>query len=418
MQKIYFDMVGCRLNQAEIERLAEMFRSKGYAVTPDPECADLVIVNTCCVTHKAAADSRKMVRHYQAHTEARVMATGCWATLFKKEALIDLEQGNLVTNAAKDQIPDLFQDKTDLLETELLKKPDLGNRTRTRAFVKVQDGCDNGCAYCATQLARGKSHSVTIESVIAELKHLENENIKEIVLSGVQLGSWGRDIGLELADLVTKILQQTSFPRIRLSSIEPWEINNNLISLWTNKRMLPHLHIPLQSGSDAILHAMHRQIDPRSFRELLAKIRAEVPEIAISTDIIVGFPGEDTEEFSESLAFVDSCNFSRGHVFQFSPMEFTEAASLPDQVSTQEKKARSKLMAECLQNAQRTYNQAQIGRTVEVLFESRKGQYATGLTPDFQRVKLLTDLDLHNTLHPVRLVAVDGVEAFFGELTK
>lgn len=416
MQKIYFDMVGCRLNQAEIERLAETFRSKGYTVTPDPKLADMVIVNTCCVTHKAAADSRKMVRRYQALAGPRVLATGCWATLFKKEALVDLEQVNLVNNASKDEIPDLFEDSFDWMAAELSEKPDLGHRTRTRAFVKVQDGCDNRCAYCATQLARGKSRSLTIETVLADLKHLETENVKEIVLSGVQLGSWGRDLGLELADLVNGILEQTSFPRIRLSSIEPWEITNKLISLWFNKRMLPHLHIPLQSGSDAILQAMHRQNTAMSYKELLDLIRAEIPGIAISTDLIVGFPGEDLEKFDESLAFVESCKFSRGHVFQFSPMEYTEASTLHGQVTSQEKKKRSKLMSECLQSAQIAYNQAQLGRTVEVLFEARKGQYASGLTPDFQRVKSETVLDLHNAIQRVRLVALDGAEAFFGEL--
>ncbi len=416
MQKIFFDMVGCRLNQAEIERLAEKFLLKGYTITPEPSAADTIIINTCCVTHKAAADSRKMIRRYQALGNSRVLATGCWATLFKKEALNDLEEVNLISNAGKDQISELFLDHPGNLPLAPSEKPELGNRTRTRAFVKVQDGCDNKCAYCATRLARGKSRSLTVETVIADLQRLELEDVKEVILSGVQLGSWGRDLGLELADLITCIVEHTAIPRIRLSSIEPWEVTPRLISLWSNQRLLPHLHIPLQSGSDAILIAMHRQIDTRTYKELLANIRKEFPEMAISTDIIVGFPGEDSEMFSESMAFVESCNFSRGHVFQFSPMKFTEAASLPGQVTPFDKKARSQLMLECLRTAQSRYNQQQLGRTVEVLLEAKRGPFISGLTPDFQRVRVKTDYDLHNTIYPVRLMALDGGDAFIGEL--
>ena len=409
-------MVGCRLNQAEIERLAENFRLKGYMVTPDPSVADTIIINTCCVTHKASADSRKMIRHYQSLGSGRVLATGCWATLFKKDALQDLENINLIPNAGKDRISELFLDYPGKLPHVLSDKPELGHRSRTRAFVKVQDGCDNNCAYCATQLARGKSRSLTTETVIDDLRHLELEDVKEVVLSGVQLGSWGRDLGLELADLITRILEQTAFPRIRLSSIEPWEITPRLVSLWSNKRLLPHLHIPLQSGSDTILHAMHRKMDSRNYKALLANIRKEFPEMAISTDIIVGFPGEVPKMFLESVKFVESCKFSRGHVFQFSPMQFTEAASLPGQVSTFDKKARSQLMLECLRTSQDRYNQQQLGRMVEVLLEAKKGQSISGLTPDYQRVKISTSLDLHNKIKLVRLVALDGAEAFIGEL--
>lgn len=416
MQKVFFDMVGCRLNQAEIERLAETFRLKGYEITPDPKNADIIIVNTCCVTHKAAADSRKMVRHYQSMGTSRVLATGCWATLFKNEALNDLEVINLIPNTKKDQIPDLFSDNHDFRLNAPRVKPELGHRSRTRAFVKVQDGCDNKCAYCATQLARGKSRSLPAEAVLAHLKLLETEGIKEVVLSGVQLGSWGRDLGLELADLLLLILEHTSLPRIRLSSIEPWEISPRLISLWSNKRMLPHLHIPLQSGSDDILQAMRRQNDTTTYKNLLANIRAKFPEIAISTDIIVGFPGEDDAKFNESLAFVESCNFSRGHVFQFSPMEFTAAASLPGQVLAIIKKSRSQLMLQSMQAAQHIHNAQQVERIVEVLIEGKRGQFATGLTPDYQRVKLITDQDLHNTIQNVRLSGLDGAEAFIGEL--
>lgn len=409
-------MVGCRLNQAEIERLAEAFRLKGYEITNDAKTADLVIINTCCVTHKAAADSRKMVRHYQSLGSSRVLATGCWATLFKKEALNDLEVANLITNAKKDQIPDLFIENPTFILNSLREKPELGHRNRTRAFVKVQDGCDNQCAYCATRLARGKSRSLTADIVLNNLYQLETEGVKEVVLSGVQLGSWGRDLGLELADLILLILERTSIPRLRLSSIEPWEVTPRLISLWSNKRILPHLHIPLQSGSDAILTAMRRQNNTKNYKDLLAYIRSKLPEMAISTDIIVGFPGEDDLRFNESLDFIKACQFSRGHVFQFSPMEFTEAASLPNQVSDIIKKSRSQVMLKTLLAAQQAYNTQQLGRVVEVLIEGKRGQYSSGLTPDFQRVKLNTAQDLHNTIQNVRLLALDGKEAFIGEL--
>ncbi|HSN95146.1 MAG TPA: tRNA (N(6)-L-threonylcarbamoyladenosine(37)-C(2))-methylthiotransferase MtaB, partial [Anaerolineaceae bacterium] len=411
MQKIFFDIVGCRLNQAEIERLAEDFRVKGYEISPDPKKADVIIVNTCCVTHKAAADSRKMVRRYQLLGTARVLATGCWATLFKQEALNDLEVINLVHNTKKDQIADLFSENLDFAPTTPQVKPALGHRSRTRAFLKVQDGCDNRCSYCATQLARGKSRSFPIETVLSDIKHLETEGVKEIVLSGVQLGSWGRDLGLELADLIQQILEHSTIPRIRLSSIEPWEITPRLISFWSNKRMLPHLHIPLQSGSNATLQAMRRQNDAKSYKDLLVQIRTLFPEMAISTDVIVGFPGEGDAEFTDSLAFIESCQFSRGHVFQFSPMEFTEAASLDKQVPSIIKKYRSQIMLKQMQAAQRNYNNRQVGRVVEVLIEGSRGQFVTGLTPDFQRVKLISDQDLHNTIQSVRLSSLEGSDS-------
>ncbi|MEA4811734.1 MAG: MiaB/RimO family radical SAM methylthiotransferase [Anaerolineaceae bacterium] len=420
MQKVFFDMVGCRLNQAEIEQLAAAFHEKGYEVVSEAVNADYVIINTCCVTRKAGADSRKMVRHYQAQTSAKLIATGCWVTLFRKGALESLPDVEIIPNLKKEFIPEILRSRnktpSPCTDARSENKAVLGVRERTRAFVKVQDGCDNHCSYCATTLARGKSRSAPEQAVLQNLKRLEADGIKEVVLSGVQLGSWGNEIGLELADLLSAILEKTNDFRIRLSSIEPWDISAKLIDLWANPRLMPHLHIPLQSGADAILQAMKRPICTQQFRDLLILIRKRVPEMAISTDMIAGFPGETEALFEESLAFAESCHFSRGHVFQFSAMEHTIAAAMPLQVDSSVKKARSKTLLDAFKKAQIGYNQEQIGKVIAVLFESRRGAYASGLSPDYQRVLVPSSEGLRNQIRLVRLKELNGEKVFYGQL--
>ena len=254
--KVFFDMVGCRLNQAEIDLFSLKYVSLGHEVVDNPADADLILVNTCCVTKKASADSRKKIHKFQRETNARVIAMGCWPSAMHDDAIKILSPKDLILNDEKFCLLDYS--KIDL--TGIDEKPRLGSRNRTRAFVKVQDGCRNACSFCLTTIARGQSRSIPAEQVISYIQRLEILGYKEIVLTGVQLGSWGKDFGLSttIVDLITQILSKTNIHRIRLSSIEPWDVSEELINLFSDKRLCNHLHIPIQSGSNNVLKAMRR----------------------------------------------------------------------------------------------------------------------------------------------------------------
>ena len=410
--KVFLNMVGCRLNQAEIEQLALSLTEAGVEVVPDPQDADEIVINTCCVTAKASADSRKMLRHHKSHfPNARVIGTGCWVTI------------NNETTADQQQMLDLAYDnvKKDQILVDLLAKaapgrlgyeqsrPDLGSRNRTRGFVKVQDGCDNRCAYCLTQVARGRSVSSDVNSVIAYCRKLQNLGVKEIVLTGVQLGAWGKDLQprQSISDLLKILLKQTEIPRIRLSSIEPWDVSPELISLFDNPRLCNHLHIPLQSGSDEVLRKMNRPMNTARFWELLGQIRAAKPYFAITTDIICGFPGETEEIFEQSLEFIRSCQFSGGHVFPFSALEGTAAFTMEAQVQHSIRKERTAWVRQILDASERTFISNRLGDSAKVLFEGKtkhQGEWIwQGRSEDFLRVLLHSGENLHNQILNVKL---------------
>ena len=405
-------MVGCRLNQAEIEQLALSLVEAGVEVVSDPHEADEIVINTCCVTAKASADSRKMLRHHKAlFPNAHVIGTGCWVSVSKdkpSEQYHILDQA--YDNTRKDQI------LVDLLEKTSTNKfgieqfrPDLGSRNRTRGFVKVQDGCDNRCAYCLTQVARGSSVSYDSNKVVAYAQKLHNLGVKEIVLTGVQLGSWGKDLlpRQSLGDLVQTILDQTEIPRIRLSSIEPWDVNPQLISLFENPRLCPHLHIPLQSGSDEILRSMNRPVSTDRFSEMLALIRGEKRDFAITTDIICGFPGETDELFQQSLEFIRECQFSGGHVFPFSALQGTMAFSMAEQVQHSIRRERTAVVRHILDESERNFIRRRLGTSAQVLLEGKARHQEVwiwqGWSEDFLRVFVSSKDDLHNQILDVKL---------------
>ena len=405
MNTVYFDMVGCRLNQAEIEALARDFTSQGYQVVDQSMKADLIVVNTCCVTFKAAADSRKMLRHYQTHTNARVISTGCWNSAFPEQADDLLDTNNQISNEQKIQLVDLVAElKPPLTPTQGIQ---LGHRQRTRAFVKVQDGCNNRCSYCLTQIARGPSRSEPLERILSTINSLVDNGIKEVVLTGVQIGSWGKDLGdLRIHDLISAILEQTGIPRLRLSSIEPWDVSEALVERFDNPRFCPHLHIPIQSGSDQVLRGMRRPLSKSELSGLLNMIRNHQKSLAVTTDIIVGFPGETQADLQETLEFIETNGFSGGHVFKFSPMPGTNACVLPNQVQESVRKERLKQVQSLFDRLSETTMERKVGTVQKVLFEaSHKGAFE-GYTPDYFRVKTSADGNLTNTIRKVELVKV------------
>ena len=424
--KVFLDMVGCRLNQAEIEKLSLDLVREGHEVCTDPVDAELIVVNTCCVTAKAAADSRKMVRHYRRETSAQVLVTGCWTSVFGQEASALTLPELVVPNQLKGEIPDLIG-RNFVAGRDVQRKPELGHRSRTRAFVKVQDGCNNRCSYCLTRVARGASTSVPQDEVIARVQDLCQMGVKEIVLTGVQLGSWGRDLERkqDLGILIKSILEETDIPRVRLSSIEPWDVNGELLECWQNPRVCRHLHIPLQSGSDGVLQSMRRPCSPVAFLRVLDAVQQADPLISVTTDIIVGFPGETESDFDQTLALVLQAGFSGGHVFRFSPMPGTAAAELPGQVPSLVKDERAKVLALEFAQAKLAYGRSKIGQDVEVLWETGKpvGQTTrySGLTSDELRASILSGAHLQNTLTRARVQSVDeqgGLLVTFDPLSK
>jgi threonylcarbamoyladenosine tRNA methylthiotransferase MtaB len=405
MNTVYFDMVGCRLNQAEIEALARDFTFKGYQVVDQAVKADLIVVNTCCVTLKAAADSRKMLRHYQTHTNARVISTGCWNSAFPEQADNLLESTNQFSNEQKNQLVNLVAVPNAPLTP--INGIHLGPRQRTRAFIKVQDGCNNRCSYCLTQIARGPSRSEPLEKIIDSINSLVFSGIKEVVLTGVQIGSWGKDLGeMRIHNLIGAILKQTEVPRLRLSSIEPWDVTESLVERFENPRLCPHMHIPIQSGSDKVIRAMRRPISKSDLIGLLKMIRTHRANMAVTTDIIVGFPGETQSDLQETLDFIETIGFSGGHVFKFSPMPGTEACSLSDQVQESVRRERLQQVQSLFDRLSVTAMEKKVGSIQDVLFEaSHKGTFE-GYTLDYFRVKTSADINLTNSVRKVELAKV------------
>jgi len=409
--KVFFDMVGCRLNQAEIDALAIDLAQQGAEVVSKPDQADAIIINTCCVTAKASADSRKMIRHYRDSYPGMVISTGCWVSVDHNEA--ESISQIAYPNESKNLIPTILS--TDLLKSnlEMRAKPRLGKRSRTRGFVKVQDGCNNSCSFCLTTIARGTSKSESIETVIERVKQLEEMNVKEVVLTGVQLGSWGKDLQSRknLWQIVEAILAETRMPRIRFSSIEPWDIDIELIKLLNHPRICSHIHIPLQNGSDLILRAMRRPTTTSRYLEMIETIRETAPQVAITTDIIAGFPGETDELFSESFEFIQKCQFDGGHVFSFSPMTGTMAAKMCDQVQSSTIKRRSKDLIGYFSDRETSAKQAMIGKTGQVLFESKSiknGEtWYSGFTENYLRVNCKSTDDLLNQIKTVTIQTSD-----------
>lgn len=424
--KVFLNMVGCRLNQAEIEQLALYLTEAGVEVVSNAEEADEIVINTCCVTAKASADSRKMLRHHKTHfPNARVIGTGCWVSISQDKPVEELHiMDQAYGNPEKEQIlADLLAKAAPDRFGFRLYRPDLGARNRTRGFVKVQDGCDNRCAYCLTQVARGRSVSTDPESVIVYALKLQDLGVKEIVLTGVQLGSWGKDLmpRQTLADLVKKLLDETPLKRIRLSSIEPWDVTPELINLFEDPRLCPHLHIPLQSGSDDILRKMNRPMNTTRFRDMLDTIRNIKPGLAITTDIICGFPGETEELFQQSLEFIEDCNFSGGHVFPFSALQGTAAYEMDGKVQHSIRKERTAIVRQHLDHAESEFVARRLGQDAEVLFESQvklRGELVwQGWSEDFLKVYASSEEDLHNQILSVQLDALTTSGNIIAHLT-
>jgi threonylcarbamoyladenosine tRNA methylthiotransferase MtaB len=422
--KIFFDTVGCRLNQAEIEQMARVLRQAGHQVVALAEEADVVIVNSCAVTAAASSDSRQKVRHAFGSGASHIILTGCWATLYPQEAAALEGVTEVVANLEKMSIPaQLLGISDDPGEGEsLARQPLPGVHHRTRAFIKVQDGCDNHCTYCVTRIARGQARSIDQIDVLREVQEAVDGGAKEVVLTGVNLGAWGQDFAnqLGLADLLHFLLEETPIERLRLSSLEPWDISPDFFDLWQNPRLCPHLHLPLQSGSGTVLHRMVRKTSPQNFRTLVESARSHILNLAITTDLIVGFPGETDAEFAESLAFVQEMQFSGGHVFRYSRRPGTPAAVMPGQVHGDVSSARAQQVRLVMDAQEEQFLAQMLGTQHKVLWENsqklRNGLWVLeGYSENYARVRSRSTSGRWNMIDTVRITQADG-KLLIGEI--
>ncbi|TET68481.1 MAG: tRNA (N(6)-L-threonylcarbamoyladenosine(37)-C(2))-methylthiotransferase MtaB [Dehalococcoidia bacterium] len=406
--KVAFDSLGCKLNQAETESLARQLAEAGYELVPSAEKADVYILNTCTVTHIADRKSRHLLRQARRQNpDARLVAIGCYAERSPQE-LAQIDGVDLVVgNEQKPHLLRRLQESGYLGSPLSTRMSHHYNGCRTRAFIKVQDGCHNFCSYCIVPLVRRREESTPAAQVVAEIRQRVAEGGKEVVLTGTEIGSYGGE-GVNLKGLLERILAETDITRLRLSSLQPQEISPELISLWQDSRLCPHFHLSLQSGSDTVLGRMKRHYTIADYQRAVALIREAVPEAAITTDIIAGFPGETEAEFQESYNFCQQVEFARIHVFPYSPRRETEAARMPHQVADKVKKQRSQKMLALAEESAQNFRRRFLGKTMPVLWEKQTGGIWSGLTGNYIKVYTGSSEDLTNQLLPVRLVEVRG----------
>lgn len=415
--KVYVRTLGCRLNQAEIDSMARELRRQGHEIVENAADADQVIVNTCAVTEDAVRSGRQLIRQInRANPQASINVTGCYAQLAPDQIAVLPGVARVVDNIGKEaMVTTLTGVKPAAFDHEPIMRAAPDAVTRTRAFVKVQDGCDNACTFCVTTVARGAGRSRTLRDVLSEVRLLRAMGYQEIVLTGVHLGSYGHDVGdpRGLYHLIRAILSDTDMPRVRVSSLEPWDLTADFFDLWRSPRLCPHLHLPLQSGSDSVLRRMLRKTTQRQFRALIEYARAGIADPCITTDVIVGFPGETDDEFAASQAFIDACDFAGLHVFRYSKRPGTAAARMRHHVPEAVKKERSARLLNHADAQERRYAERQIGREHAVLWEqiagaTDQGFINVGYTGTYQRVTCVHPRPLTNLITPSRIERYDA----------
>ncbi len=408
--RVAFDTLGCKLNQAETESLARELAAAGYEVVSSVDEADVYILNTCTVTHIADRKSRNLLR--QAHRRnghARLIAIGCYVERAAQE-LLQIE--GVALALGNEQKAQLLKELRELDSTA--SSPSTGgwpcDYGRNRSFIKIQDGCQNFCSYCIVPLVRSRVASVPAEQVVAEIRNRVASGVKEVVLTGTEIGAYQSD-GVDLTGLLKRVLAETTVTRLRLSSLQPQEITVELLKLWQDGRLCPHFHLSLQSGSDSVLGRMKRLYRTADYQRAVAMIKKIMPDVAITTDVIAGFPGETEKEFAESYEFCRQAGFARIHVFPYSRRPGTEAAVMPDQIPDGVKKERVQKMLALAEESARRFRERFLGGIMPVLWEQNSGGAWSGYTDNYIRVYARSGEDLANQLIPVKLESIykDGV---------
>lgn len=435
MKKVAFCTLGCKVNQYETNAMIEQFINKGYEIVNFEEKADIYIINTCTVTNMADRKSRQMLRRVkEINNEAIVVACGCYAQVAKEELEkipeIDLIYGTNEKNKIADYIENvslgtgtnetsvpfgnLANGKvTDVMyQKEFLDFGTTSYTEKTRAVVKVQDGCDRFCSYCIIPYARGHVRSRKIESIVEEVKAIAKEGIKEVVITGIHVASYGKDFkeDIGLIDLLEEINKIEGIKRIRLSSIEPTIITEEFLARLTKlEKICDHFHLSLQSGCDETLKRMNRRYTTEEFRKSTELLKKAYPNVALTTDIIVGFPGETDEEFEKTYQFLKDINFYMMHIFKYSPRKGTKAAVMANQIEGKLKEERSRRLIELSRKNEIEHNERYIGKEVEVLFEEREEDYIKGHTTNYMVVKVPYK-EIENTIEKVKVEKEENLE--------
>jgi threonylcarbamoyladenosine tRNA methylthiotransferase MtaB len=407
--RVAFYTLGCKLNQAETESLANRFREAGFQLVTPGDGADIYIANTCTVTHIADRKSRHWLRlARRRNPHALIIATGCYAQRNRQELaqLADL----VVDNQEKEHLIALTQTLSPKRrgrgegETKQSQAP--AATVRTRSLIKIQDGCHNPCTYCIVPKVRPHEYSLPASQIIDEVKQKVALGYKEVVLTGTKVGSY-KDDGTDLRDLVQRILSSTGIKRLRLSSLQPPEISSEFLALWQDEKFCRHFHLALQSGSETVLQRMRRNYSLDQYQRTVNLIKELTPEAAITTDIMVGFPGESDEEFEQSYSFCQQAGFADIHVFPFSPRPETAAAGMPEQIKDKVKAERNQRMQELSRSSRRRFCEQFLGQTMPVLWEketSPGGGTYSGLTSNYIRVFTGSEKSLSNEITPTKLI--------------
>lgn len=436
MAKIAFYTLGCKVNQADTASMENLFLRSGHQLVSFDGEADVYIINTCVVTNTGQRKSRQTIhRAIRKNPNALIVVTGCYPQTAAEEVKAIAGVDMIIGNQDRAQIVQLVEERLAHRQTDTLdavhkltastafEEMAAGDITdKTRAFLKIQEGCNQFCTYCIIPYARGPLRSRSLESIHTETQRLISAGFKEIVLIGIHLGCYGKENpdGPTLYDAVKTVLDVPGVQRLRLGSLESVEVEPRLLTLMQeDARFCRHLHLPLQSGCDKVLQAMHRPYTTAKFKTLLADIKTRVPDIAITTDVIVGFPGETEADFETTCKFAESCGFSKMHIFPFSARKGTPAEKFAGAVTEAVKKERADILGRIDETMHKAFLQAMVGQNAEVLFEQPAGEdYFEGLTGNYQRVFVKSGgRNLGGEILPVKITAFDG-EKLLGEIIK
>jgi len=413
--------LGCKLNQADSEALARRLAGEGVRIVDRPvRGAAAYVINTCSVTHVADRKARHLVRlARRLSPEAEIILTGCYAETAPADIGQVIGADAVLTNAEKPQIAERL-----LSHLEARGDPYAGcptpvrNPLRTRAFIKIQEGCDELCAFCIVPYTRGRERSVPIADVVRQVQEREADGVLEVVLTGTQLGNYGRDLGWPREEqgprrLLAELLDRTSIPRIRMSSLQAQDISPGLLNLWSDGRLCPHFHIPLQSGSNAVLGPMRRRYTADEYRQATSLIREHVPAVAITTDVIAGFPGETDADFEATLRLCEEAGFADMHCFPYSRRPDTGADRMDGHLPLQTRRERLERLLAVQKRSSEAYRRGRLGVTADVLWEEERDARWQGLTGDYVRVYAASDSDLTNRLTAAHLQRLEG-EGVYG----
>lgn len=415
--KVAFKTLGCRLNQAESEQALEALGARGFDLAHAGEQPDVVVINTCTVTAESTASSRRLIRKTaEAHPGATVVVTGCYAVAEPEEARAIPGVDLVVGNDHKDRLAALVTAVPAVRRLPLVMRPAPLERLRTRVAVKAQTGCDEWCTFCIIPRTRGPLHSYPEEQVVADVRRQVERGVREVVLTGVHLGKYGEDRGEReaLARLVDRLTAIDGLLRLRLSSVLPVQVTPALVErVRDDPKVCRHLHVPLQAGDDEVLARMHRPYRIAEFLDRVEHAKAEVPGLGLSTDVIVGFPGETRAQFAATLAVVERVGFSKLHVFRYSQRPDTPAATMPDQVPVAEKKARARELIALGAELRRRFHEDHVGRPLQVLVEAAGEGLAEGTSDNYVKVRFPGGAELVDRVVTVRGLRADaeGMEA-------